>query len=502
MSESNDSYEKIIKSTSIFGGVQVFNFIISIIRSKLISVLIGTTGMGIVALLNTTINLIAGFTSLGIEVSAVKYISRNYVNGDFIKLSKILFIVKRIVWISGVLGALSVLILASKLSKITFGNLEYTTSFIWISITILFRQLSVGQLAILQGFQKLKSLAKANLYGSFFGLLLSIPFYYYLKLEAIVPAIIISSMTALFFSYRYSNRIKIEKIEVVKKELYDESKNIIFLGLRLSFSTILTAFSAYYLQIYIGNNGGLATVGLYNAGFVLLNSYVGLIFTSMATDYLPRLSAVIDNELKTNKTVLQQTLIGGLIITPIITLFMLFSKYIVLLLFSNEFLIIVPMVTIGALGMIFRVISFSIGYMVLIKADTKLFMKSAIGFNALNLVLNLLGYYYFGLLGLGIAFTLHYLLHLIFVKMISFYNYHFTFDIEFIKVYIVCFVLCLTAYLSTLIENEILKYSLSSFVFLFSLFFSLKEISKKINLISIASKLKTKIYVFLFKKNV
>jgi len=45
MSEQPNSYKQIVKATSLFGGVQVFNIIISIIRSKFIAVLLGPTGM-------------------------------------------------------------------------------------------------------------------------------------------------------------------------------------------------------------------------------------------------------------------------------------------------------------------------------------------------------------------------------------------------------------------------------------------------------------------------
>jgi PST family polysaccharide transporter len=55
----------------------------------------------------------------------------------------------------------------------------------------------------------------------------------------------------------------------------------------------LTLLSTYLIQIYVGKIGGLEEVGF--AGFTLLNSYVGIIFTVMSTDYFPRLSSSDDN---------------------------------------------------------------------------------------------------------------------------------------------------------------------------------------------------------------
>ena len=55
MAEQQSSYRQIMKATSIFGGVQVFQIFFQVIRSKFIAVLIGPVGMGIVGLLTSTL---------------------------------------------------------------------------------------------------------------------------------------------------------------------------------------------------------------------------------------------------------------------------------------------------------------------------------------------------------------------------------------------------------------------------------------------------------------
>jgi len=67
--------------------------------------------------------------------------------------------------------------------------------------------------------------------------------------------------------------------------------------------------------------GGVAQVGLYNAGFMIINTYVGLVFTAMATDYYPRLAGVANDVSKTNTTINQQIEIAIIILAPILTIF-------------------------------------------------------------------------------------------------------------------------------------------------------------------------------------
>ena len=160
MSDSKTSYYQIIKTTSLFGGVQFFTILISIIRTKLIAVFIGPAGMGIVTLLNSAISVIGGVTSLGIETSGIKHVSSNYKNDDLSSIATIVAIVKRLALLTGILGCLVTVFLSSWLSQLTFGNSNHTFSFVFISITLLFRQLMIGEFVVLQGLRRMRLLRK------------------------------------------------------------------------------------------------------------------------------------------------------------------------------------------------------------------------------------------------------------------------------------------------------------------------------------------------------
>ncbi|MDA9803089.1 oligosaccharide flippase family protein, partial [Flavobacteriaceae bacterium] len=397
MNDNQQSYRKVLNATSLFGGVQFINIILRLIRSKAIALLIGPIGMGISNLLLTTMELINGLTNLGLERSAVKDISLANTNSNSKSVAITISILKKLVWLTISIGVLLMILLAPWLSEIAFGNKDYTISFIWISIALLFKQLSSSQLAILQGLRKLKSLAKANLLGNFIGLLITLPLYYYYKIDAIVPAIIIATFMSFVFTYYYSHKLDIESVTISRKEAVSEGKGMINLGVMLSLSSLITLLVAYIIRIYIGSANeteelGLIDVGLYSAGFVILNSYVGIIFNAMGTDYFPRLSEIANDIKKLRKTVLEQATVAILLITPIIVVFLACAPFIIVILYSHEFSPIVAMVTWGILGMIFKAVSWSMGYMIIAKGDSKVFIKTAIGFNTILLSINITGY--------------------------------------------------------------------------------------------------------------
>lgn len=471
-----------MKATSLFGGVQVINIIISLVRSKAIALLIGPIGMGIASLLTSTMGLINGLTNLGLEKSAVKEISLENNKSDFDRVSRTISILKRLVWFTITAGVILMIVFSPWLSEFAFGNKDYTISFVWISIALLFKQLASSQLAMLQGLRKLKSLAKANLYGNIIGLLITLPLYYFFALDAIVPAIIIATFMSFIFTLYYSTKLEIKSNKITNKEAFVEGKPMIELGLTLSFSSMVTLLVAYILQIFISTEGGVDQVGLYQAGFLILNSYVGIIFNAMGTDYFPRLSAISENIVKIRKSVYEQAMIAILLISPIIVIFLTLAPIIIRILYTKEFLSVVPMVSWGILGMLFRAVSWSMGYIIIAKGDSKVFIKTALGFNSLLLFLNVLGYTYGGLEGLGFSFFIHYIIHFIVVRLITYYRYGFYFEKGFYKIFTFTVILCVLAFSFTYIQNEILKYSLMGIVIIISILFSYKLLDEKMDI--------------------
>ena len=482
MQPYRNSFRHVMKATSLFGGVQVFNILISIVRSKFIALFIGPTGMGIASLFNTTLNVVDAVTNLGLNRSAVKDISYAKENYEASKVARTIHVLKRLVWFTAVIGTVLMMITSPWLSEIAFESKEYTISFIWLSAALLFKQFTHSNLAILQGLQKLGNLAKANLVGNTVGLLITVPLYYFFRIDAIVPAIIIASLISFAITLYYTNKTKVEKVALTNKEAFSEGKEMINLGVTLSVSSVITLLAAYVIQIYISNEGGVDAVGFYNAGMVILNTYVGLVFNAMSTDYFPRLSAVSNAIEKVRNIVFEQAFIAVLLILPIIVIFVAFAPFIITLLYSQEFSPTVQFVSWGILGMLFKAVSFSLGYIIIAKGDSKVFIKTAIGFNITLVVMNIIGYTYWGLEGLGISYFIYFLIHFIVIWFITYYRYNFTFKKEFYYIFGISIVLCSLAFLLSNIEDDVLKYVSLSVMIIISSIFSVYHIDKKIEI--------------------
>ena len=159
-----------LKALGIFGGVQSVNIIFSIVRTKLIAIWIGATGVGLFGIYNSAIELLSVFFHLGIRDSAVRDIAASKASNS----NSIIIIVRRWALILGAIGLVATVILSPFLSNFTFGDYDHTYAFMAIALIIFMSAIQNGELAILKGTKQLSRLAKASMWGVIVGVLISI----------------------------------------------------------------------------------------------------------------------------------------------------------------------------------------------------------------------------------------------------------------------------------------------------------------------------------------
>lgn len=438
---NQSSYRSIFKATSLFGGVQLYQIIISVIKSKIIAVLLGPYGVGIMGLLTSGLDLVKQITSLGLAQSAVRDVSEANATDNLDRITNTVSIVRKLVVLTGLLGLIGVLIFSPLLSYSAFGNLDYSLVFCILSITLLFDQLSVGQKVLLQGTRKLGYLAKSTAIGATLGLVICVPFYYFWGVNGIAPTIVLNSIVTLLLTWYYSRKLKINSIYVRIKDAVINGTPMLKLGIAMSISSVLASGSSFVLRSFIRSYGGEEMVGLYTAGFIIMTSYVGMVFTAMSTDYYPRLAAVSKDNKQSAIVINQQCEIGTLIIAPLLSLCVIFMPTIIELLYSQDFAGANNYILWSTIGIMLKMGGWCVAYQFVAKGESKLFMRIEIITNIYMLLLNMVGYYIAGLEGLGFSFSMGYLVYLLMVYIIAKKRYDFDFSFGCKKMYLLLFVL-------------------------------------------------------------
>lgn len=434
--QTQEGYTTAFKATALFGGVQIFTILIKVLNSKVIAIWLGTTGYGILSLFNSTTTLISSITNLGLQSSAVRDIAIAHGTNDAYKVSQIVKAINRWVWVTGLGGTFLTIGLSPWLSQWVFGNDSYTISFVVLSCVVLLTGLYNANYAILQGTRRLKRMAAANVFGALSGFLCSLPIYYFFREKGIVYALILTALSTLIVSLFYVRKISLPPISQRYKESFRIGRDTAKLGIAMAISGIMVEFVQFVVKTFITHQGGVADVGLYQAGWSLNGTYLGLVFTAMAKDYFPRLSQHADNNLFLKNSINQQAEIAVLILSPLIMIMVVFMPLFIRILYTSEFLSIVKLTTWLLIGSLVKAGSWGLSFVFLAKGDRNLYLFNELGIKIITLPSYILGYYWFGLNGIGYAFVFNYTVYFIWVVIAAEKKYGLKYSKEYIKLFL------------------------------------------------------------------
>lgn len=441
--EEREGYKVAFKSTALFGGVQVVTILVNLLKAKVIALWLGVAGFGILGLFNTTISLIYSITNLGLQQSAVRDIAHAIGVQEGNRVAYTIKAINRWVLATGFFGALLAVALAPWLSEWVFGSDKYTISFILLSVVVLLMGIYNGNYAALQGTRNLKLMAKANIFGAGAGFLCSLPIFYFLRDEGIVWALIVTALSTVIVSLIYVKKACIPKADQSFSESYRIGLKTVRLGVMMALSGISVTVIQFAIKTFIVKTGGLDDVGLYEAGWALNITYLGLVFTAMAKDYYPRLSQIASHNDSVKVMMNQQTEIALVLLAPLIIVMIVFMSFFIKVLYSAEFLAIVPMTKWLLIGSLIKAGAWGISFVFLAKGDGRLFLFNELGMTVITLPAYLLGYHLFGLVGIGYANAFNFSIYFLWVSIVAYKKYKISYSPVFWKLFLTFLIIIL-----------------------------------------------------------
>jgi O-antigen/teichoic acid export membrane protein len=262
-----------------------------------------------------------------------------------------------------------------------------------------------GETAILKGARQLRSLAVIQIYSVFAALMVSVPLYYFFGQAAIVPVIVLMALASMLLTVAHSYRLYPLKIGF-ESGILGEGMSMVKLGVAFVLAGVLGSGAEMLIRAYLNNVADLDAVGLYNFGFMLTMTYGGMVFSAMETDFFPRLSGVNNDREAYNGMINKQALVSLLIISPIAIGVIFTLPIIIPLLTSKDFLPVTDMARIAALSLYLRAVNLPMEYLTLAKGDAKSYLFLEGVYDMMIVLLIIVGYHYYGLVGTGYALAL------------------------------------------------------------------------------------------------
>ncbi|MCR9981982.1 oligosaccharide flippase family protein [Vibrio alginolyticus] len=473
---ADNSYSKILKSTSIVGGAKFVVLLLGLIKVKIAAVLLGPVGVGLLGIFQSVIDFARNSAGLGVPVSGVKVLASK--SGDQLELEKSIISLRIISISSSLLAAIFIFAYGEVIITSSF-DIEGSYNIKLLSIAVLFTNLTAFKLAEIQALRFLKLLATAQILGAFFSTISVVIIFYVCSFDGIVYSLISTSIIMYLFSLCYARKkikVKITFVDLISFKSH--AKEMISLGMYMTFNLTLSIITLYAVRYYIASKGSLDDVGFFQAVFTITTGYFGLLLSAMMTDFFPRISQEKTDEninLKTNEQATITILFGG----PILALLTMFSPLVLSFLYSSEFLTANELLRWRLYSVLFTLVSWPVGVIALAKGKGHYSSVNDIFSSILTLISIYVLWERIGLLSTSIAYVVSSIFS---IGIISFFAYKvsgFSYQRDYINKVIVNVAVLTAINLIFNIELEaILQYSLVSVLVIILLVYSYNSFRK------------------------
>jgi antigen flippase len=416
--EKKNTYGQILKSSALIGSSSAIGVCFGIVRNKAMAIILGPAGMGLAGDFNSIIDVVRTLAGMGVNTSGVRQIAEAVGSGDEQRIARTVKTLRRVAFCSGTLGALLLVALCVPVAKfsfdadVTIGNVIFDRrtqiiAIAFLAIAVLFADISAGQMALVQGMRRIADLARINILGAFYGTIFSIPIVYIWGARGVVPSLICVAGMGILTSWWYARKVKIAPVKMERREFVGETRALLRMGVVFMASALMTAGVAYLVRVIITKQIGLDAAGYYQAAWVLGGFYIGYVLQAMGTDFYPRLTAVAHEKEECNRMVNEQTEVGLLLAGPGLIATLTFSGLLMHLFYSKQFgdaPVAVELLRWICLGMILKVASWPMGFILIAKGERKLYFWTELLSNLVYVGFVWGGSKTFGLKGVGIAF--------------------------------------------------------------------------------------------------
>lgn len=403
---------KLIKTT-IFSGFTTFIKISSgFIANKVVAVIIGPIGVGLLGQFNNLLTLVYNFGNGAINSGVVKYTAEY--EGDEFELKKLFSTsIKITILFSFAVGSL-VFVLSNYLSALLFKTDSFINPIRLLGITLVFYSLNSLLISIINGKKKIKLFTILNTLTSIIGLILTLVLVNIYKTVGAIYSLVIAQSLVFFISILFLIKNKWLRLDVLKIPFDKIIGNKLFAFSLMSItSSIFIPISQIYLRTLVMNRFGESASGIWQGSMRISDGYLLLITTSLTTYYLPKLSSIHMNNIELRKEIIN----GYKVIVPFILissiLIYLFRIQIIHLLFSSQFNQVADLIGWQFIGDFFKITSWILAFIMLAKAMTKIYIITEILFSISYIFFAYIFTSFWGLNGVSIAFAVNYFCYFI-----------------------------------------------------------------------------------------
>lgn len=411
-------FRGLLNSMIIIGSAQAVSILISILRVKVLAVLLGPMGIGLLSIYNSLQGVVSTAAGLGMASSGVREIAS--VKGERDALSRIRTVLISAHLVQGGVALMAVWLLRERISELLFGDRSYSIEVGLVGLAALLGLMGTAHTAILQGMRKIAACGYVTVLSAFIGTIVGLAAVAIYGHAGLIWFVVVQPLAmgliAWYFTRKFDQGIE---PSLTALQIWQIWKPIAKIGAVFMIAGLVTTSTLLIVRGKITQELGIESAGYFAAAWGISVTYVGFLLTAMGTDYYPRLTEVINDRQRSivlmNGQIQLALAIGG----PILILLIGLAPWVIQALYSEEFLPAVEILQWQVLGNIFKLASWPLGISFIAAARSKTFLVTQINFNVIFLIVLWPGITKFGLNIAGPAFLFAYLLHFFLLNILA-----------------------------------------------------------------------------------
>jgi PST family polysaccharide transporter len=398
------SYSASLRATGIIGSAQGLSYIVGLLRIKAIALLLGPSGVGLLALYTSASELMKSGSGLGLGNSGIRELADAAASDEPDKFAHSHEALRRLSWVLGCSGSLVITIFSKPISVWMFGNPERWGTISILGTTALFGVLYAQQMALIQALRQVGDMARVTIFSALATTASAVSLYAAFGEQAIAPSIAVLTFIQLGVSSFFYRKLKPEPIAQSIRSSLKIWRRLIRLGSAFAYSALLSSAAAVLIQMIIVRGVGSEGNGIFQAASVLGGLFASFIINAMAADYYPRLTSVANDNQKISAAVSQQVEVGLLLGLPGVLVLMSASPLLVLLFYSSEFAQATQLISWIAVGVFMQLVTWPIAFIPTAKGAARWIFLCQTSHNVLLVSLTMLLVSQWGVIGAAWAF--------------------------------------------------------------------------------------------------
>lgn len=343
------------------GAMSIVTMVAALLRGKVMAMCLGPAGVGLSGILNQVVALESQVLALGLPTVVVKSVA----GADVEARPKVESVIARLALALGVFGLVLGLVLSPLVAVATFKSFEHLPLVIAASLAVPAAILTSIWCAVIQGRGEVRFLARSQAAFAVVSALVAVPLIWYGGLAGLGVSVVLAALIPV--AGLWSRRPRHLTAASDDKGIRD---SLVRAGLSIIATIAIAQVAAYATRMVVVNQLGVFEAGLYQAALAVSGGLPGFVFSAMALDYYPRISAAKDGEEMVRVTNMQVQA-SMVIATPLFVGMIVFGGQLLDFYYTEEFLGATELMAWMTASVAFRVISWPAGYWLVAKATPK-----------------------------------------------------------------------------------------------------------------------------------